>query len=236
MSLDQYKTIGVIHSCFKEKFGIPRQPGLAPSTSAVLTLSPPFDTAESVRGLTEFTHIWVIYIFHANKDRLWRPTVRPPRLGGNRRVGVWASRSPLRPNPIGISAVRLSGIDTTGDRTRLFLEGGDFLDGTPVIDIKPYIRYADSIPEAASGYAHQPPPERPVFFTDQAEILCKEKEKKGIAGLKNLITQVLRCDPRPAYIDSEARRRFGVRLHDMDIHWETRGESIWVVDIVEWKQ
>jgi tRNA (adenine37-N6)-methyltransferase len=232
MSPNTWEIIGSINSCFKEKFGIPRQAGLVQAATSILTLHPPFGSPESVRGLEGFSHMWVIFLFHSTTPG-WRPTVRPPRLGGNRRVGVWASRSPFRPNPVGISAVKLSAMDRVDGLTRLHLEGGDFLDGTPVIDIKPYIRYADNIPDAVSGYANSPPIQRPVFFTDSARIICEEKERHEIKGLMRLISEVLQADPRPAYMDPTRQRPFGTRLYDLDIHWEVQDSEIWVTNIVD---
>lgn len=146
--------IGTIHSCFKEKFTIPRQPGLVKQAKATLELIEPYNRKEAVRGLEEFSHIWVVFVFHKNESRgQWKPTVRPPRLGGNKRVGIFASRSPHRPSPIGMSAVKLEGIEESKDKILLHLSGVDLLDGTPVLDIKPYIGYADSIEDSYDGFA-----------------------------------------------------------------------------------
>ena len=152
-----FAPIGVIHSCFKEKFGIPRQPGLVPAARAVLELLPPYNRAEAVRGLEGFSHIWVSFVFHACLDAPWKPTVRPPRLGGNRRLGVFATRSTHRPNPIGLSAVELERIETGPGRVLLHLKGADLMDGTPVLDIKPYLPYSDVIPGATGGFAAEAP-------------------------------------------------------------------------------
>ena len=144
--------IGTIESCFKEKFGIPRQPGLAPAAQATLVLHPPYSNPGAMAGLEAFSHIWLIYIFHAIEKGKWKPTVRPPRLGGNKRTGVFATRSNFRPNPLGISAVKLEKIVPDGETIRLELSGVDLLDGTPVLDIKPYIPFADAHPDATSGW------------------------------------------------------------------------------------
>ena len=138
--------IGTIESCFKEKFGVPRQPGLAPAARASLILQPPYNRPEALAGLEAFSHIWLVYLFHAIEKGKWKPTVRPPRLGGNRRTGVFATRSNFRPNPIGLSAVKLENIVTRGPDIRLELSGVDLLDGTPVLDIKPYIDGVDQPP------------------------------------------------------------------------------------------
>ncbi len=152
----QIEPVGVIESCFKEKFGIPRQPGLVEAACASLRLLPPYDRAEAVRGLEGFSHVWLIFGFHATAAQGWRPTVRPPRLGGNARLGVFATRSTFRPNPLGLSVVRLLDIDTRRG-VQLQLAGGDLLNGTPVYDIKPYLPYADALSEAVGGFAPDGP-------------------------------------------------------------------------------
>lgn len=140
--------IGIIHSAFDQKFGIPRQPGLALSVSASIELLPPFASPEAVRGLEQASHIWLIFLFSATADQGWKPTVRPPRMGGNKRLGVFASRSPFRPNPIGLSPVELVAIRNEQGRILLDVRGADLLDGTPILDIKPYLPYSDALPEA----------------------------------------------------------------------------------------
>ena len=195
-----FTPIGVVHSCFKEKFGIPRQPGLVPEAKATLEILAPFNRCEAIGGLDGFSHIWVIFVFHAVMRDQWRPTVRPPRLGGNQRVGVFASRSPFRPNPVGLSLVKLETIECDGERCLLQLSGADILDGTPVMDIKPYLPYAEALPEAEGGYASGYPEHSiSVSFSTLAESQCAELEGKGQPGLRRLIEQVLSQDPRPAY-------------------------------------
>ena len=231
----RFAPIGVIHSCFKEKFGIPRQPGLAPEARAVLELYPPYARAEALTGLDAFTHIWVIFVFHAHLDRGWRPTVRPPRLGGNRRLGVFATRSGFRPNPVGLSVVRLAGRRVGPEGAEFDLAGGDFLDGTPVLDIKPYLPYADRVPEAEAGFAGQAPPQMPVTFDANAEADCRRIEAQGYTGLQRLIVQVLANDPRPAYYSGysgqDHARRHGMCLYDLDVRWVVRQGRIEVVTI-----
>lgn len=134
-----FQPIGVIHSCFKEKFGIPRQSGLVTAAQATLELHAPYDCPEALVELEGFSHIWVTFVFHQSMRDNWKATVRPPRLGGNQRIGVFASRSPFRPNPIGLSAVQLESIDCKDGHCQLQLRGADLLDGTPVLDIKPYV-------------------------------------------------------------------------------------------------
>lgn len=232
-----FQPIGVIHSPFKEKFGIPRQPGLITAAEAELELLGAYAREEAVRGLEDFSHIWIEFVFHATAAQGWRPTVRPPRLGGNQRVGVFATRSNFRPNPIGLSVVELQGIDTRNG-VRLKLSGIDLMDGTPVLDIKPYLPYADAIPGARGGFAPEPPrADIQVSFTPHALAAMAEKEATGIKGLRQLIEQLLSSDPRPAYYAKgdnrdEAPQRFGMRLYDFDLQWEITGETVVVQGLV----
>ncbi len=214
--------IGIVHSCFKEKFGIPRQPGLVPESRAILKIQPAFDRPEAFRELDTFSHIWIVFVFHASMKTDWKATVRPPRMGGNRRVGVFATRSGFRPNPLGMSVVRLEAITRHQKQTCLHLKGVDLLDGTPVLDIKPYLPYADSIPEAHGGFAaERPASDIAVCFDPDVRIFCLEKERNGYPGFMTLIEQMLKADPRPAYHAANCRkRRFGMKLYDFDIQWE----------------
>ncbi|REC95641.1 tRNA-Thr(GGU) m(6)t(6)A37 methyltransferase TsaA [Kushneria indalinina DSM 14324] len=231
MALD---IIGTIESCYPDKFGIPRQPGLAPSATAVLRLKAPFDHPDCVRGLEQFSHLWISFIFHQSPER-WTPLVRPPRLGGNARVGVFASRSTHRPNRLGLSLVELAGIEYDPAPT-LLLRGHDLVDATPVVDIKPYLPWADSVENASAGFAPEPPPQLDVRLSDDCQRTLSERPDG--ASLGALIRQVLSQDPRPAYRrDKRDDRGYGVRLHDLDVrfHVETDNhghghESVIVVD------
>jgi len=216
-----FRPIGRIHSCFKEKFGIPRQSGLIPEAEATLELLSPFDRDEAVRGLEGFSHLWVLFLFHAQDAPGWRPTVRPPRLGGNRRIGVFASRSPFRPNPIGLSAVRLAGIVREPRRLLLQLQGVDILDGTPVLDIKPYVPYADRIPDAHGGFAETPPgAPLSVQYAPPATAFLASLSGGEAGRLCALVERILVQDPRPAYLDgARAQRQFGMRLFDYEVRW-----------------
>ena len=165
----RFDPIAIVHSCFKEKFGIPRQAGLIPEARGSLEVLPPYDRPEAFRELEGYSHLWLLWVFDALQPELettapgWRPTVRPPRLGGNRRVGVFASRSPFRPNPIGLSLVRLLAIDYATPGISLQLQGLDLLEGTPVLDINPYLPYADRAAEARAGFAPEAPRWRPIW-------------------------------------------------------------------------
>ncbi len=217
----EFQPIGFIQSCFKEKFGIPRQARLAPAARASLELLPPYNRPEAFKGLEDISHLWVLFVFHQCLREAWKPTVRPPRLGGNRRVGVFASRSPFRPNPLGMSAVELLSIEHTDNRLRLHLQGVDMMDGTPVLDIKPYVPYADSLPSAESGFARlAPEPTQRVRFSGAACAYLRSLDADQADYLRRLIVQVLEQDPRPAYLANDAQRTsFGMHLCDVNLRW-----------------
>ncbi|MGO3057951.1 MAG: tRNA (N6-threonylcarbamoyladenosine(37)-N6)-methyltransferase TrmO [Halomonas sp.] len=206
--------IGYVESDYPDKFGIPRQPGLAPAADARLILVPPYNNPLTVRGLDDFSHLWVTFIFHQSPER-WTPLVRPPRLGGNRKVGVFASRSTHRPNRLGLSLVKLAGIDTRHG-VQLRLEGCDLVSGTPIVDIKPYLPWAEAHPSAQAGFAPEAPTLLHVIFSQSAlDVLTTRADS---ATLHALIEQVLSQDPRPAYKRGEAPgRTYGVRLRDVDV-------------------
>ncbi len=217
--------IGQIRSCYPQKFGVPRQSGLVPAARAIIELAPEFAPPESLRGLEEYSHLWVIFLFDQVAD--WRPTVRPPRLGGNRRTGVYATRSPFRPNPIGLSAVALDRVEP-GPPARIHVRGGDFLDGTPVLDIKPYLPWTDAPEAARGGLGGEAPRSRlEVRFSPQAERQLQSLDPE----LRSLISQVLAQDPRPAYQAGE-KRSYGMRLECYDIRWRSEGD-VAVVEAIE---
>jgi tRNA-Thr(GGU) m(6)t(6)A37 methyltransferase TsaA len=227
-----FKAIGTIHSCFPEKFGIPRQPGLAPDATAVLDIHRPYQNHEAFRHLELFSHVWILFVFHRCRRGEWKATVRPPRLGGNRRVGVFASRSGFRPNPIGQSAVERVSIEKAPGKIALHLKGIDLLDGTPVLDVKPYLPYADSLPQARSGFAPEPPPKStPVRFSEPAAGTCRLLEAQSYPRLERLITDLLALDPRPGYAPVSEKRSFGMRLWDLNIRFEVRDDHIEVTSI-----
>ncbi len=229
----EFQSIGIIHSCFKEKFGIPRQPGLVAEASATLELLPPYNRPEAVRGIEQFSHIWVLFVFHGCLRSQWKPTVRPPRLGGNQRIGVFASRATYRPNPIGISPIKLERVEKTANSVILHLKGVDLLDGTPVVDIKPYIPYADNVLDATAGFAETPPPHKQtITFSTAAAQRCIEMSESH-PNLRTMIEQLLQSDPRPAYKGEEKDRVYGMRLWDFDLQWRVVGDLVEVLALVD---
>ncbi|MBJ3813349.1 tRNA (N6-threonylcarbamoyladenosine(37)-N6)-methyltransferase TrmO [Shimwellia pseudoproteus] len=222
-SIDQ---IGVIHSPYKEKFAVPRQPGLVKDGGGTLELLPPYNQPEAVRGLEGFSHLWLLFIFHQTMDGGWRPTVRPPRLGGNTRMGVFATRSTFRPNPIGMSLVELRGITHQQDKVLLHLGGLDLVDGTPVVDIKPYLPFAEAIPDARAGYAQQAPAaDMPVYFTAAVSAQIQQLTSR-YPHLDRFICDVLAQDPRPAYRKSETPgKSYAVHLLDFNVRWRVTAQG-----------
>lgn len=224
-----FSPIGHLATPFPDKFGIPRQPRLAPHAHGTLRLLPPYDRAEAVRGLADFSHVWLSFIFHQTAGQ-WSPTVRPPRLGGDKRVGVFASRSPFRPNPLGLSLVELLAIDTR-DGVVLTFGGVDLVDGTPIVDIKPYIPFVESLPQARGGFVDGPPPRLDVCFSASAGAqLARHAGRRP--ELAALIREVLAQDPRPAYAE-DAERIYGVRLHEFDVKWRCCGQQAMVVGVFD---
>ncbi len=204
----------VIHSCFAEKFGIPRQPGLAPHAVGTLELFHDYGREEMVKELEQFSHVWITFLFHRVVAEGWRGTVRPPWLGGQKRVGVFASRSPHRPNFLGMSVVRLERVRREKKHFLLDLSGVDMLDQTPVVDIRPYLPYSDCIADARGGYT-APTPTVTVTLSPQANIFCMEYEQKYDRKLKELLLEVIGQDPRPSSQKGEDKV-YGVLLWDVN--------------------
>ncbi|SUG57240.1 putative methyltransferase, YaeB/AF_0241 family [Salmonella enterica subsp. diarizonae] len=207
MSSFQFEQIGVIRSPYKEKFAVPRQPGLVKSACGELHLIAPYNQADAVRGLEAFSHLWVLFVFHQTMDGGWRPTVRPPRLGGNARMGVFATRSTFRPNPIGMSLVALKGIECRKESVILKLDSLDLVDGTPVVDIKPYLPFAEALPDAVASYAQQAPmAEMPVSFTAEVVQQLTTLESR-YPQLRTFICDVLAQDPRRLIVRVKKRAK-----------------------------
>ncbi|PUA28213.1 MAG: tRNA (N6-threonylcarbamoyladenosine(37)-N6)-methyltransferase TrmO [Cellvibrio sp. 79] len=214
-----FPAIGIVHSCFREKFGIPRQPGLVPLASAEIELLPPYDERSAFDGLEGCTHIWVQFVFHANKREEWKPKVKPPRLGGNKSLGVFATRSPTRPAPIGLSVVSFDGVVERAGKLFVQVSGIDVLDGTPVLDIKPYVPYVDCIPTAENQFAAAPPEIITVDIPDALKAVCVDYQNRTGTDLAGLVVQILQQDPRPQYQKPEPERIYGMKLLDLDVCW-----------------
>lgn len=220
----EFSPIGIVHSPYKEKFAIPRQPGLVSEVKGSIELTGVHNNANLVRGLEGCSHIWVLFLFHGTMDNGWKSLVRPPRLGGNKKVGVLATRSTFRPNPIGMSVVKLDSVQWIDNRLKLEISGLDLLDQTPVIDIKPYVPYSDSLPEATCEIAPQAPESNlTISFEDPVEekitALASTYPK-----LRVMVEQVLKQDPRPAYKHHKHDDgEYGMRLYDLNIRWRLIG-------------
>ena len=222
----QIEPIGIIRTPYKEKFAVPRQPGLVPSARSEVVLQGEANALEAVRGLEQFSHLWLLFLFDQNLEAGWRPTVRPPRLGGNERVGVFASRATFRPNGIGMSAVAFKGIRQEEGNVIIELGGADLVDGTPIIDIKPYIPYSDSLPEAQGGFASEEPATLPVLFTAKAE---SQLTGRHLARQRAVIEQVLAQDPRPAYKKGKPdAKEYAVHLFNYNVKFTVDNEKVTV--------
>ena len=219
--------IGYVRSCFKEKFAIPRQPLLAPAAQGCIELLPPYDQADAVAGLEDISHIWVIFLFHKTLESTPRLKVRPPRLGGNKSIGVFASRATHRPNGIGQSAVRLERVEAG----RLWVSGIDLLDGTPVLDIKPYVPYADSLPMARNAIAEDAPKLIAVRWQSSALQQAQKHALRLQQPVVELIEQCLAQDPRPAYQQPTPERIYGVQFWDVQVRW--RYLTLEQIEVVE---
>ena len=211
--------IAVYRGALGSKFGIPRQSGLVPSLRDRIVFEPAYRNREALRGLEGFDRIWLIWGFSANKPAKgeWQPTVRPPRLGGNAALGVWATRSPYRPNPLGLSCVALESIDGM----ELVVRGADLMDGTPIYDIKPYVVYADSFPEARSGFAASAP-ESVLEVRIPASIDMDPRTRETLSALLSL-------DPRPAY-QNEPGRVYGMPFGGKEVHFRVEDHTLTVID------
>ncbi len=218
--------IARLHSDFSTKFGIPRQSGLVDALRSTVIFEPEFRSSEAVRGLEGFSHIWLLWQFSRAVRDGWSPTVRPPRLGGNRRLGVFATRSPFRPNPIGLSAVRLVGVELGGgDGPLLHVAGADLMDGTPIYDIKPYIPYADAHPEATGGFTDAVPRRTLAVDCPPPLLEAVPAEKRGA------LLGVLAEDPRPSY-QNDPRRVYGMSFAGVDVRFTVEGDRLTVREVV----
>ena len=227
-----FKPIGHVNSPYKQKFVVPRQANLVSAGFGSIELNQEYSDINSLRGMEQFSHLWIIFFLHATAEKGWSPTVQPPRLGGKKRVGVFSSRAPYRPNPIGISAVEYIEHYESHGRVLIKVGGLDLLDGTPVLDLKPYIPYADSIPNASGGYAAEKPPNKLVIvFSRKAEEELIAN-KVNYPNLKELIVQLLTLDPRPAWrVKNQDNKQYGVTLYDLNIKFRIEGKQTTVISI-----
>ena len=226
--------IGYMHSSYKEKFGIPRQPNLVQVESYIEMLAP-YNDVLAFEGIEAFSHLWLVWQFHDNKNpekNQFRPQVRPPRLGGNKKIGVFATRSMYRPSPIGLSVVKLKCVKKEGRSVRVYVTGSDLLDGTPIVDIKPYIHYSDAVTDTVSGYALDEPNRKSVIWSDRA---IKQKQQLLTSGKLSVQTAqeleaVLSLDPRPAYQDDEARI-YGMKFANLDVKFKVNETCIEIQEL-----
>ena len=215
--------IAYIHTEFSEKFGVPRQSGLAGSLCGTVVFEPEYRSPEALRGLDGFSHLWLIWGFSANRHGEWQPTVRPPRLGGNERMGVFATRSPYRPNPLGLSCVEIERIDI--DAATIYVRGADLMDGTPIYDIKPYIRYADSRPDAVCGYVDSLVERHlEVVFAGSVASVINDPD------VREALMQTLSLDPRPSY-HNDPSREYGLSFAGFNVRFKVDGERLIVISV-----
>ncbi|MBQ8555882.1 MAG: tRNA (N6-threonylcarbamoyladenosine(37)-N6)-methyltransferase TrmO [Clostridia bacterium] len=224
------QVIARIRNAFPTKFGLPRQSGLVPELVSTIVFEKEFRVAEALRGIEDYSHLWLIWGFHQavreGESQAWRPTVRPPRLGRNTRMGVFATRSPFRPNPIGLTVVKLLHVEDSSEGKVLVVTGADMMDGTPIYDIKPYLPYADSVPDAVGGFTQETKDYRlQVVFPEELQHLVPLEERHALMG-------VLAQDPRPAYQHDE-NRIYGFAYGGRDVRFTVAGDTLTVVDIVK---
>lgn len=222
----EIRPIAVIRTEFSEKFGIPRQSGLASGLRGRIVFNEEYRNPRSIRGLEDFSHLWLIWEFSANRSGDWHAEVRPPRLGGNSYMGVFATRSPFRPNPLGLSCVEIDHIEyDTSEGPVIYVRGADLMDGTPVYDIKPYIRYADSRPDAVCGYVDNL--SESALKVNISDALSQEWGEKIDLGA---LTQVLELDPRPSY-QNDPDRIYGMNYCGCNVRFRVEGDVLEVIDI-----
>jgi len=220
------RVIARIHSDFSTKFGVPRQSGLVDALESTIVFEPEFRNPDALRGLEGFSHLWLVWVFDQAVRKEWSPTVRPPRLGGNQRMGVFATRSPFRPNPIALSSVKLAGIEQTAEfGTVLKIRGADLMDGTPILDIKPYIPYADSHPDAVGGFASAPAGETlEVIIPPEVLAQIPENRQEALRG-------VLAQDPRPHY-QNDPERIYGFGFAGFEVRFSVDGTTLTVREVL----
>lgn len=236
----EFEPIGYIQTPFKQRFGIPHQPGISDTAQGIVVLNSNPDFVTAVKRLEEFSHLWLVFVFHSHGGHKWKPSIRPPRLGGSEKVGLFASRSPHRPNPIGISAVKLDKIEfVKNNQVYIYVSGVDLLDGTPILDIKPYIPLADRIEEANQGWADIPVQKWQVKISESAEEKFKLLDHDGQLNLRNFSVQLIELDPRPAYqkrqIPVEEKNKglkFGLTVKGFDVKYEILENGFVITDVL----
>ncbi|MDX1680410.1 MAG: tRNA (N6-threonylcarbamoyladenosine(37)-N6)-methyltransferase TrmO [Akkermansiaceae bacterium] len=225
----QIEPIAHVHSCFGSKFAVPRQPGLCPSAWGEVHFEPAFRNGDCLRGIEGFSHLWLVFGFHQTVGQGWKPTVRPPRLGGEQRVGVFASRSTYRPNGLGLSLVRLEAVERGGEGGPVLKVGGlDLLDGTPIYDIKPYLPYAEALPDARAGYASEEISRLEVSVEDEARAAFEALPQRA----QSLIMEALALDPRPAVQTGDEGRVFGALLCGHDVRFTVIDGRCRIVELI----
>ncbi len=226
-----FETIASVISDFSDRFGVPRQPGLAPAARAILKFKKDARLTAALKNLDEFTHLWVIFVFHMRGSKDWKPGVRPPRLGGSKKVGVLSSRSPHRPNPIGISVVKMEAVrPLASGGAEIEVSGHDFVDGTPILDVKPYLPYADSIPDAGLGWAKAEIQKYPVEWSEDLTLPL---------ALRARAEEVISLDPRPAFqkrkypvgAAESVGRKFGIWVEDYDVRFVIESSGFRIVEV-----
>ncbi len=225
-----FEQIGIIHSCYKEKFGIPRQSGLVSQATATLELIEPYNHPDMLKGLAGFSHIWLFFVFDQHIGKGFNHLVSPPRLNGKEQFGVYATRSPYRPNPIGLSVVELEKIEYQSKKLILHIKGADLLDNTPIVDIKPYIAYADSVSDTRNGFTSKIKENNfKIEFSDLANRQVKQAEKE-IPQIRLFIQQLLNQDPRPHY-HKAIKTNYSTKIYQYDLSWRIIEQDIEVLSL-----
>jgi len=225
-----FEAIGLVHSCYKEKFAIPRQAGLVEHATAYIELIEPYNHPDIVKGLEGFSHLWVSFVFHQHLDKGWKNLVSPPRLEGQTRYGVFATRSSFRPNPMGLSVVQLNSIETKSNRLFIHISGADFLDGTPVLDIKPYISYSDSLENTRSGFIQDiKEPNYSITYAEQA-LQQISQAKHQYPHIDSFIAELLKIDHRPHYM-KHIKKTYNSKVYEYDLQWDIDGTEVFVLSL-----